>query len=504
MTSAAINYPTKFWESNKTEHTENSELWKRIVLPHGPSVWVSCTGKCILEDNLLSITKQNRYTIKRVPYSPIKLVSIAFKVDGYEKLETEKMIATLIDENKPLHYENVKVCSRSDLVIRNTEKRDARKYATPPIRNGKSGIAFLEGYRIYEDSAIFSLLKKEPTQLKLGLSNDRVLFSGGREDPRMYVDILMLISFGGLKGQTYDEVLNNYNIIHKNNILTDNLLDNLDYKPKSLSIEAKRAERVQERINELRLHILEVLKSRQATLITPIEQITTGSCSFRYKCICEEKETCYNYLIQGNECGTCKHSKLKETTEEKQYQDMTIDNVLFKRFEYGWVSSTGIVLNNLKKKIAITKGNIKISQQKYNIKPIIAKAFNLPNLDKLDTKGYHVFQIVSNDDFSTNNLVIRTQSEDTVIRKRQANELRDSQLVEQEEEKTNNPSNREEKKSNELLDTDLDEEDEKMIAVPKVSKRKPTVLDVNGLVGRTHPDYPGLVFYENGIYKSSA
>lgn len=517
MTSAAINYPSKFWETNKTEHTENSELWKRIVLPHGPSVWVSCTGKCISEDTLLNLTKQNRYTIKRVPYAPAKLVSIAFKVDGYEKLETEKLVVTLIDENKPLHYKNVKICSRSDLVIRNTEQRDSKGYATPLVRNGKSGIVFLEGYRIYEDSAIFSLLKKDPIQLELGLSNGRVLFRGGREDRRMYVDILMLISFGDLKGQSYDDVLNNYNIIHKDNVLTNNLLPNLDYKPKSLSKEAEREERVQERIRELHQNILEVLKSRQAVLITPLKDITTGSCSFKYKCLCEEKETCYQYLIQGKECVTCKHSKLKETTEEKQYQDITIDNVLFKRFEYGWVSSTGIVLNNFKKKIAITKGNIKISQQKYNIKPIIAKAFNLPNLDKLNTKGYHVFQVVSNDDFSTNNLVIRTQSEDTVIRKRQRNELRDSQIVEQEEQKSNElvDTTLEEEKTNELVDTDSDEknkinelsdidsdeEDEKMIAIPR---RKPTVLDVKGLTGKTHSDYPGIVFYENGIYKSSA
>ena len=477
----SVLYPLQFWKQNIQEYTvpETSEKWKSFLVENKHSTWVSETGKCIFDGKLLSFANlRGTYSIKQTKLTPAKIVCLAFQLPGWNTLDQKGVVVTLHNDSEPISLENVWVTTKSEITKRNTVARESKGFFDAPVRNGSQGIIFREGYIIYSDGVIMSLLKssqKEPTELNRVNSQGRNVYRAKRGDNGMYVDILVLMHFGDLKDLSYDEIVTNYEITHKDKDLLNDSIDNLSFKTKNLSIERQRKERVAKRLSDLHQKIVELLAKRGAVLISPKEEITSVNTVFNYRCRCGDKQSNYSNLSLSENCGDCIHQKLRETTSSDPliYQDFTFEDEHYIRFERGWVTKDAKVINNFKTEVAINKGSFSVGGISYNIKEIMANSFCIPNYEKVDNKKYFVFQIEQGDDYGLTNLVVRTFSDDTVIRRRDHKESIDRQVL-----------------NGATTDS--------INSVSIVSAN-----EVSGLTGVSHPDFPKIKFYENGIIQSS-
>lgn len=164
----------------------------------------------------------------------------------------------------------------------------------------------------------------------------------------------------------------------------------------------------------------------------------------------------------------------------------------FKYYTYSGrgVSKEGTFLNNNKELLSISKGYIKASNESHNIKNILATTFKIPDSEKIsepDTK-YKVFQVIKNKDYNINNLIIRTQSEDTVIRRRLNKELRDNE---------HNTSDSDIHSDDSDSDNEINEENK------NESKNEVPASFIKNIEHKTHPNYKDMVFYKNGIVKTT-
>jgi hypothetical protein len=290
----------------------------------------------------------------------------------------------------------------------------------------------------------------------------------------MYIDILVLMNYGDLKDLTYDEIVSNYDISHKDGDLLNDSISNLSFKAKNLSIERQRKERVAKRLSDLHQKIVELLAKRGAVLISPKETITSVNTQIEYRCQCGEKQSNYSNLSLSENCGDCVNKKLKEITSDNpsEYKNFSLGDEHYVRFERGWLTKDAKILNNFKNEVSINKGYISIGGFNYNLKELMATSFCIPNCEKIDNKGYFVFQVVLNDDYGISNLVVRSFSEDIILRKRQHKDEIDQKIL-----------------SGESIDD--------------ISTSIVSVDRVKGLTPRTHKDFPNIEFFENGIYRSS-
>jgi len=433
----SVLYPSQFWKQNIQEYTvpDSSEKWKRFLVDGKHLTWVSETGKCIFDEKLLSVSaSKGAYCIKQNYFSPAKIVCLAFQLLGWNTLDEKGVVVTLYNDSEPVSLENIWVTTKSEISKRNTVARESKGFFDAPVRNGSQGIIFREGYVIYSDGVIMSLLKssqKKPTELKRVNSQGRNVYRAKREDNGMYIDILVLMNYGDLKDLTYDEIVSNYDISHKDGDLLNDSISNLSFKAKNLSIERQRKERVAKRLSDLHQKIVELLAKRGAVLISPKETITSVNTQIEYRCQCGEKQSNYSNLSLSENCGDCVNKKLKEITSDNpsEYKNFSLGDEHYVRFERGWLTKDAKILNNFKNEVSINKGYISIGGFNYNLKELMATSFCIPNCEKIDNKGYFVFQVVLNDDYGISNLVVRSFSEDIILRKRQHKDEIDQKIL---------------------------------------------------------------------------
>lgn len=482
-------YPSKFWLQNVDKNADKNtdeyvvkpsgEKWRRMTVSSSNIVWVSENGKCIFEEKMLTPSaSKGAYCIKQTYFTPAKITALAFKVDGWDTIDQQNVVVTLRDPTLSVSLENIWITTKAEISKRNTVARETKGYFEAPLRNNSRGVQFREGYVLYEDGIVMSLLKssqREPTIIKRINGQGRNVYRARREDTGMYVDILVLIHYGELKDLSYNEVLENYIIKHNNGNLEDDSITNLSYQPKNPSIEKQRKERVMKRLSDLHRKIVALLQKRKAVLISPLDAITTVGTPFKYKCLCGEKESSYSNIAESENCGDCLHNKLKEVTSDNLsiYTDFNDGSDCYVRFERGWITKEAKVLNNLKQPAAINKGYVTLGGFIYSVKEIMAKLFRIPNYEKVDNKKYYVFQIESGNDYSLSNLVVRSFSDDTIIRKNVHKTSIDEQVL-----------------------NGVSTDDISTISIVSVN-------EVKGVESKTHPEFPKCEFYANGIYRSS-
>jgi hypothetical protein len=379
-------YSTQFWNLDIEEFVvSENEKWKRMSI-NEKKVWVSSSGKCIFNEDLLELSR-DRYLIQRKPYSPSKLIILAFKLPKYELLNQKEYCAVVINSSKPLSLDNVKVVHKSEISILMNQKREQTKtdlYEIPVRidsnnRNIES-VHFLSKYALYDDGVIINISKfyKEPKVQELGQHKERHLFRPRESSIRYYVDILVLIHFGCLKGQSYESVYENHTVFHLNSNLLDDRVCNLDIIDKTLSIVKERELREQTRKLDLYNEIVSFLKKRNAFLLTPQEQITATTTLLKIKCQCGELEHTYESIRMSEQCAKCLKYKIKNAEEEIGTLQL-INGKEFVKIRQGWVCKEGLFLNNLKKEVSIHKHSCKISGETINAKETLAKVFKIPN-----------------------------------------------------------------------------------------------------------------------------
>ena len=462
----SILYPFPFWTSSleKYTHTHPLERWRRVTLSNQSTVWVSEFGACIFNNTLLPLqTSQRLYYINRLRITPAKLTALAFGILPEDLRPDEMVLVTLKDKSKPVTIDNLFITIYSTTT----------GFFDPPERNGSTGILFRPGYSLYPDGALFSLHKAkrtQPSRVSGVLSGGRNTFRPVGEKTPYYIDILVLIYHGDLQHLTYEDVHKDYTIHHLNGDLSDDSVSNLSYKKDILLLKTQKQ-------NELHTKILSILEDRHAILVTPIEQILNTKSKFTYNCLCGQKTTFYSNLVKTDGCKDCKRRIIDQVTNDNplEYKPFTEDKIKYHRFDRGWVSERGDILNNLKEPVTVhpSTRDFIINSLHYNAKDILVQAFKLPNYKKLDNKTYFVFQIQQGEDYGITNLVVQTFTSHHRIVHQKRRELQEQCLLEDDT-------------YNGVSSTSAASEEE--------------IKEVQSL---SHPSFEGYTFYENGIIRSA-
>jgi hypothetical protein len=385
-----------YLDENISEYLEGEEQWKRFQ-----QYWVSSKGKVIGKKGN-NLVENGRIKTGRKTYSLIELMATVFKPD---ELKTENIAYF---ENDIIDSNNIKFKDNylSSFINKiNAEELTSKVYKI---------LTEFSDYKVYENGIIIRCasgkVKKDkiPTHEK---HNNRLCIKL-KDGNRYFVDILIIMAFSPFfeVEENYNKYLEEVEIIHIDGDYSNCDIKNLISKYKDQSKETLRKEREENRIAELRKYLKDYLIKVSGELITEFDNIKSIYSEVEYKCKCD---TVFKRTIKhikdnddSNQCSVCR-SKIINSSNSSNDDTLKIKGILYKKFEYGWISEKGEFINNNKEIITIKKdGMVKLAGKYENAKHIISRVYKIPHYEFLEEEGYFVKTKDKTNNISPDNLYI--------------------------------------------------------------------------------------------------
>jgi len=200
---------------------ETGEIWKKI-----PGGWISSKGRAKNNnDKLLTLCKyKNRYFINGKNEYATRLVAVAFKIEGYEKILDKKQNVKVYHIDKNKNNNNVENLS---LTIDNTIKKSNN--LNNNLDNINSNLEyvildFLPNYRIYSNGQISNSVRFLKGSISEGYL--RINFS---KRPPLSVHRLVCFAFNPLPWFSNYEEYENLQVNHIDGNTLNNSADNLEW-----------------------------------------------------------------------------------------------------------------------------------------------------------------------------------------------------------------------------------------------------------------------------------
>ncbi len=444
-----------YLQDNITEYTDNNIIWKKYQ-----QFWVSSEGKVIGKKGVDLVDNGIIKTGKKV-YSILELMTHVFKG------EQQDDVIPYFEEGV-IHVNNIKF--KQSYLSKLLNKIDVYD-----LQEGKRITEFPE-YKIYKEGVLVRLPSGKVKTCKIPTheKNNGRLCVKFKDSNRYYVDIFVIMGFSRLLEEgTYKEYLSEVDIIHKDGDYSNCSFENLIVKYKDPTKEKQRKIREEIRIKELHVYLITFLDKVKGELKTDINSIT--SCHHEFEYICNCKNT-FKRTIKGlkdndesQECRECRSIILKNINKDKD--ELIINDIVYKKFNHGWISENGSFINNNKEVMNIRRdGMVKIDGKYENAKYIIAKVYKIPHYEFIGKPGYVVKTKDNSNDIRPDNLYVWGNGLKEIVNLPLSKEFNDAvKLLE--------------KKSSSCYYF--------VLTSPP---------DFNYI---THPDFPGIIAYENGMIQVS-
>jgi len=370
--------------------------------------WVSEIGQIISKKGIPLPTPNNEFKASRKVYSLSDLLFKVFYPKQYEINIKKKLISYFEDDI--IHLDNIKF-------IENNAQIHQEKYTIVNMNDLKDveskELSEFKDYIFYKNGTVI----RKPYLKNVNYTYPKTIESGGAsciriKDTNHRLDKLIVLCFcpydENLKYNDYENVI----IRHKDGNVYNNSLENLEWYSKikhiQNKIEKSNDNEEKTRIEKLHERLIDIMKKRSATLITDLSKIKTVRDEFEYKCLCDTifKNRTLKHLSEGgSDCKTCKTKALHQTDNNSNL-DFEKDGIIYKKFDLGWASSNGKILNNLKKELIQVKGYVKIANKTHNVKNIIVNAFDIKYKEYLKIKSFYLKTIDGTEKFSLNNIFV--------------------------------------------------------------------------------------------------
>jgi len=370
--------------------------------------WVSQNGIIIGKKGEPLSTLNNEFKTSRKTYKLQDLLLKVFYPEKYEKMESEKRIAYFI--NDIIHVDNI-MFRENDVMI-NEEKNIIADIDS--LKNiEKKELEEFNNFIFYKNGVVIKKpngKKRNYVYPKTVLYNNTsaIRVSGGGN---YRIDRIILLCFcpydENLKYKDYKDII----IRHKDGNIYNNSLENLEWYSNNIVIQNKINNCIIEektRIQKLHEKITKFMNDRSATLITDLSKIKTVRDEFEYKCACDTifKNRSAKHLMEcGTECKECKHKRL-HTANQDQTLDFEKDGVKYKKFNLGWASETGKILNNNKQELVQVKGYVKIGNNSYYVKNIIVDTFDIKYKEYLSVNSFFLKTIDGTENYALDNIYV--------------------------------------------------------------------------------------------------
>jgi len=355
-------------------------MWKKFQ-----QYWVSNKGKVIGKKGV-NLVENNKIKTSKKTYSLVELMAIVFKTEEY----TDDKIPYF--EGNIVNTSNIKF--KDNYLSSYINKIEVEDLKDIPYKILKE---FPE-YKIYENGVLVRLpsgkVKNEkiPTHEK----NSNKLCVKFKDSNRYYINVLVIMAFNPFFDceEEYKTYLSELEITHIDGDYSNCNISNITVKYKDPSKETQRKIREDTRIKELHNYLNIFLLKISGNLITNIDEIKSIYKEFEYTCKCNTKFKRTIKHIKDNEkseqCSKCR-SLIVNNSNLSVENTLVINDISYKKFEYGWVSENGEFINNNKEVITIKEDfTVKLAGKYYNAKNIIAKVYKIPHYEFLEENGYFV------------------------------------------------------------------------------------------------------------------
>jgi predicted SprT family Zn-dependent metalloprotease len=363
-----------YTDNSINTYTVKDENWIRFQ-----QYWVSSKGKVIGKKGENLVVDGYIKTSKKI-YSIIDLMIKAFDI----KLENDvipyfKDNIVNIDnisfrENYLSYIKNIKIEELS-----NVESKDSKQFPD---------------YKIYKNGIVFrkSTGKAKERIPSYENKNGRLVVKF-KNSIRYNIDVIIASTFSDfIEEENYERYNTDVDITHIDGDYSNCSFDNLKLKFKDPSKEKQRQIRENERIKTLREYVKSYINNNKYILISDIENIKTVFDIFEYKCNCKNIfKKSIKHVKDNNEsteCVSCRSLTLK--TKNLEEGDILINDIKYKKFEYGWISENGEFINNNKESISISKGMVKICGEFQNAKRLIAITYKIPHYEYANKKAFFI------------------------------------------------------------------------------------------------------------------
>jgi hypothetical protein len=221
----------------KKEYTilETGEIWKPIK-----GGWISSFGNCKNDDNIfLKLCKsKGRFYIDGKNQYASRLVASAFKIEGYEKLDTQSYCASHIDgdifNNK---LDNIRIISKVEIGEKNglkSRQSDSFNEKMSWPVNYFDHLAYKKitefpEYKIYSNGEIWN----EEAGRFLTFSQTEGYLNISRKDGTQKVHRIVCFAFNPLPGKYFLKEYDSLQVNHINKNKMDNRKDNLEWVSQS-------------------------------------------------------------------------------------------------------------------------------------------------------------------------------------------------------------------------------------------------------------------------------
>jgi hypothetical protein len=326
--SNKVNY--KWYLDTTIKNSFNEEKTNIRWKQYEDTFWISENADCIncKSGEVYKIHDSNYVATSFKRFNICNIMAILFKVPNFELLEndSERYVAQFGDNNSlDKKVNNIIINEKSKINSENrknpnkkVEVNEEQENLIPQdIENIPHKILdwFSSDFIFYQNGKVYYKPLKDWYKFKSSKKNRNVIRLQNKKegiDKRYYNDILMIMAFKPYENFTeYEDYTKNrkLQILHKNENLGDDSIDNLEVDIE-LSVIKQRALNVSNRINTLHEEINRILKKKNWTLKTNLSEITTGTQSINYTCICnpnEPKSIIINLLkeLEDTKCKNC-------------------------------------------------------------------------------------------------------------------------------------------------------------------------------------------------------
>jgi hypothetical protein len=429
--------PLNWWVQDKEEHTDkDKKVWKSFRTSNETFFWVREDGKTInRKGEEIKLRANGKIYIETFPYSPERLVAIAFKITNYEFLLKERYnangdrivaewISEKIVQSDDLSPINLRVVSLHDNRVRINDMRKTRDILYAEVPDSHKNVPYkilpeLRWWYIFNTGEVYQG-KHEIGGMKW-LSGEIINEKVFMRHYSLHYELakLVLILFSPIEGKTcyndYDDLI----VIHKDKNFKNNKLENLYFvdKPKSITEQIKY--NIQEQIKENQTKVIEYVNYRDGELLTDISLIVKVTDEFAFKCACGEQfiRKVKDITDITSECVVCRTVRI-HNQDEDQTLNFTKDNREFARIKGGWICKEGFVLNSKKEYITPHKNTITLLGKKINLKHLLVKSFKVKGYQYLESDPenfYVIFRNQINKSFHIDNLYVVNRSETSII-----------------------------------------------------------------------------------------
>lgn len=389
-------------DMNIDEHIdEDGCKWKRLQ-----HYWVSENGIVISKKKERLDVIDGRIKLSRKEYTLAGLMAKLF-------LNHTSVNVIPYFENDIVSLSTIKFKKENEEIPQQTGKRD--KTELFDVEKHKHILcAELEefpDYLIYKNGMIVRkpyVKCKYHSKINLTLRNGQYYVK--RPDKLLRVEVLVLMAFDFTQDSVLYSEYEKYDIYHKDENRLNNEFDNLGYNiNKNKATLQERKEREEQRIKKLKKDILQFIDKRNGVLISGLDNVLNVHDKVKYRCECNEifEHSHEHFSGHGERCQSCISKRLKIKIADETL-DFVRDDEVFKKFELGWVSNKGTVMNN--NNLILSQSDkddfVKINGKLYNVKKLIATTFKIKYYELLEDTAFYIRIIDKNKKFVLDNMFV--------------------------------------------------------------------------------------------------